>query len=208
MGLFRINEAFAKNGIGAGMTAEDIAKKHSVPLEKIEDQIEKGMKVELEHTSDLDKARQVAIDHLVEFPDYYDRLQKMEDQAKAEEVKLTEEFSEFLSREVDYLKAEFFSTISESELLSDSAIRAWADWKLTKLNLRTVNESFVNSFLEEVHGDRSRVAVMSKKDKIHEIMDAFESMPRGLKEELKSMDDVRGKKRERVISSALKSLKK
>lgn len=208
MALFRINEAFAKNGLGAGMTAKDVAAKHNLPVEAIEDQVEKGIKVELEHTSDLDKARQIAIDHLTEFPDYYDRLKKMEDEAKAQEKKLSEEFSAFLSNELDEAKTEFISILSESQLESDQDIRSWVDWKLTKFNLRSIDESFADSFLTELHGDRARVASMTRRDKIHEIMEAADKMPKALKDQMTSMDGIRGDKRKRVVSSAVRSLKK
>ncbi len=38
----------------------------------------KGMKVELEHTEDEEIALEIAMDHLSEDPDYYDKLQKIE----------------------------------------------------------------------------------------------------------------------------------
>lgn len=47
-------------------------------------QIEKGVKVELEHTADKKKALEIVKDHLTELPDYYDRLQKMESKGKKE----------------------------------------------------------------------------------------------------------------------------
>lgn len=40
--------------------------------------LKKGLKVELEHTSDSDIALEIAMDHLTEDPLYYDKLQKME----------------------------------------------------------------------------------------------------------------------------------
>jgi hypothetical protein len=43
-----------------------------------EEQLRKGIKVELEHTPDQFTARRIALDHLAELPDYYDRLEKME----------------------------------------------------------------------------------------------------------------------------------
>lgn len=58
---------------------EQIAKKHGVPLEKIERQLEMGIKVEMEHTGDRAVSREIALDHLLEMPDYYDRLKKMEE---------------------------------------------------------------------------------------------------------------------------------
>jgi hypothetical protein len=44
--------------------------------------IQKGTDVEMEHTSDKNIARKIALDHLAEFPDYYDRLEKMENEAR------------------------------------------------------------------------------------------------------------------------------
>lgn len=46
------------------------------------DQLKKGTKVEYEHTSNHELAKKIAKDHLVEFPDYYNRLEKMEKKAK------------------------------------------------------------------------------------------------------------------------------
>lgn len=57
---------------------EHIAKKHGVSTEAIRSQLKKGIDVELEHTSDRDVAREIALDHLLELPDYYDRLKKVE----------------------------------------------------------------------------------------------------------------------------------
>ncbi len=45
-------------------------------------QLEKGIKIELEHTKSKELAAHIALDHLAEFPDYYDRLEKMESEAK------------------------------------------------------------------------------------------------------------------------------
>jgi len=41
----------------------------------------KGMRVELEHTDDENLAKEIAMDHLVEDPDYYEKLEKMEQDA-------------------------------------------------------------------------------------------------------------------------------
>jgi len=53
------------------------------------DQLSMGIEVELEHTDDRDLAKQIAKAHLLEIPDYYTRLKKMEDEAmtqKAESI--------------------------------------------------------------------------------------------------------------------------
>lgn len=42
------------------------------------DQLNKGIEVESEHTGDPVTAKKIALDHLVEFPDYYTRLAQME----------------------------------------------------------------------------------------------------------------------------------
>jgi hypothetical protein len=41
-------------------------------------QLEKGIKVEMEHTTDKSLAREIAKDHLVEDPKYYDKLEQLE----------------------------------------------------------------------------------------------------------------------------------
>lgn len=68
-----------KGGLADGKTIEDIAKKHDVEVSKIEAQIKKGKKVEMEHTDDESKAIEIAKDHLMEDPKYYDKLEKVEE---------------------------------------------------------------------------------------------------------------------------------
>jgi len=41
-------------------------------------QLTTGIEVEMEHTDDPEMSREIAMDHLEEIPDYYDRLEKME----------------------------------------------------------------------------------------------------------------------------------
>ena len=60
------------------LTPEAIAKKHKVDIAHINKQLEMGMKVEKEHTKNKAAAREIALDHLKELPDYYSRLKKME----------------------------------------------------------------------------------------------------------------------------------
>lgn len=65
------------------MTPQQLADKHGVPVADIEAQLRKGIAVEKEHTSNADIAREIALDHLAEYPDYYDRLEKVEEDAPA-----------------------------------------------------------------------------------------------------------------------------
>jgi len=59
-------------------TTKDLADEHGVSVEEIEAQLEKGVKVEMEHTKNADSARKIALDHLAEVPDYYDKLAQVE----------------------------------------------------------------------------------------------------------------------------------
>jgi hypothetical protein len=78
--LFESNKI--KGGKADKMTAKDIANKFKVSVDKIEAQIRKGVKIEMEHTDDKKRAAEIAMDHITEFPDYYDRLIKMEKNIK------------------------------------------------------------------------------------------------------------------------------
>jgi hypothetical protein len=71
-----------KGGKSDKMTPQNIANKFKVSVSDIEAQLKKGVEVESEHTDDKEKAREIAMDHVSEFPDYYDRLEKMEKGAK------------------------------------------------------------------------------------------------------------------------------
>lgn len=67
-----------KGSVGPYKTAEEIAKKHKVPLDHIIKQVKLGTKVEFEHTTSKKVAEITALQHLDELPDYYSRLKKME----------------------------------------------------------------------------------------------------------------------------------
>lgn len=59
-------------------TIEQIANKHKVSIDQISRQLVKGMEVEKEHTKHSHVAREIALDHLWERPDYYTMLTKAE----------------------------------------------------------------------------------------------------------------------------------
>ena len=61
------------------LSPETLAKKHGVSVATIMKQLDMGMKVEREHTKQSRVAREIALDHIGEMPDYYTKLKKMED---------------------------------------------------------------------------------------------------------------------------------
>jgi len=81
-----------KGGLSDNKTLMDLAKKHayddskdSTSKDKIDRmykdlklQLDKGIKVEMEHTKNKDKAREIAMGHLSEDPNYYTELKKIE----------------------------------------------------------------------------------------------------------------------------------
>jgi hypothetical protein len=62
--------------LAKGMSLEDIAKKHNTDISELQNELEKGAKVEHEHTDSEEHAKRVAMDHLVEDPKYYTKLSK------------------------------------------------------------------------------------------------------------------------------------
>ena len=88
-----------KGGKADKLTAEDIADKFNVPVEQIKKELERGTQIELEHTDTKALAKEIALDHLFEFPDYYTRLVKMEKSAKKDLKESTKEYITRLLRE-------------------------------------------------------------------------------------------------------------
>lgn len=78
-----------KGGLADNMSIQDIAKKHKVSVTVINSAINKGVKVEMEHTSDKNVAYEIAKDHVFEDPKYYDKLKMVEGN------KINESFEEY-----------------------------------------------------------------------------------------------------------------
>ena len=65
-----------KGGKADKLSLKQIADKFDVSIETIKSQIQKGIKVEMEHTDDIIIAVRIALDHLSEKKDYYTQLLK------------------------------------------------------------------------------------------------------------------------------------
>ena len=59
------------------MPINQIAEKHGVSIEYLEEQLNKGLQHEKEHTDSDEVATSIALHHLAERPDYYEELEKM-----------------------------------------------------------------------------------------------------------------------------------
>lgn len=95
-----IKEDKIKGGKADNVSVEDIAKKFDVTVAKINKELDMGVEVELEHTKSRKLAKEIAMDHLTEIPDYYTRLKKMEKEGeskwKKREKKLDETIKDFI----------------------------------------------------------------------------------------------------------------
>ena len=60
-----------KGGEADKLSVEDLAKKHDVSVEDIKKELKVGRKVEMEHTDDENLAKEIAMDHIAEYPDFY-----------------------------------------------------------------------------------------------------------------------------------------
>jgi hypothetical protein len=81
-GYEEIDEDSIPGGLANGKTTKDLANKYNVELSKIKEELTKGIKVEMEHTSDIRYAAEIAMDHLWEDLKYYDKLNKIENPIK------------------------------------------------------------------------------------------------------------------------------
>lgn len=87
-GRFVSEENKIKGGKADKLSVKDIADKFGVSVSEIEKQLRMGVKVESEHTNSPSTAKEIAMDHLSEMPDYYTRLDKMEKEAEKHAKKL------------------------------------------------------------------------------------------------------------------------
>jgi hypothetical protein len=91
------NDEELLGGLADKMSIGEIAEKHGISERVIRRQLQKGIKHEMEHTSDREKAKEIAMDHLYEMSDYYTKLSKMKEKAEdlyIEDDKITMNFEE------------------------------------------------------------------------------------------------------------------
>jgi len=89
-----------KGGLSDNKTIGDLSNKHKISIDNILSQLNKGIKIEMEHTTDKQKAKEIAMDHLYEDPKYYDKLKKIE---------VDEKWSEKYKKSIDCSNPKGFS---------------------------------------------------------------------------------------------------
>lgn len=103
-----------EGGVSDNKSLEDIVKKHDKKgyyhidnmISSLKKQLNKGIKIESEHTKDKSKAKEIAMDHLWEDPNYYDKLKKIETKERNE---VTEKWSEKYKKSIDCSNPKGFS---------------------------------------------------------------------------------------------------
>lgn len=85
-----IKEDAIKGGLAKGLSLNDIAKKHGVTVDIMVAEFKKGIKVEMEHTTNREIAKEIALDHLYEDPKYYTKLAGIEKKESVNESLLLE----------------------------------------------------------------------------------------------------------------------
>jgi hypothetical protein len=110
-----------KEGFKGHKSVEEIAKKHKVSPSIIQKQLEMGMKVEHEHTTDNDEAMDIALQHLDEIPNYYSKLKKME-KVKEEWTELHDANGETFAHVVDIIKGSDYKFKSFTQPINEDAI--------------------------------------------------------------------------------------
>ena len=73
-----VTEDKIPGGLTDGMTLEDLADYHNTSIDVLIDKVSEGVNTEMEHTSDMSIALEIAMDHIYEDLDYYSKLEKIE----------------------------------------------------------------------------------------------------------------------------------
>jgi hypothetical protein len=73
-----VNEDEISGGLADGMTLEGLADYHDTTIDNLIEKVSEGVNIEMEHTSDMAIALEIAMDHIYEDLNYYSKLKKIE----------------------------------------------------------------------------------------------------------------------------------
>jgi len=143
-----------RGGKASGMTLSDVAKIHGMTAKQLEPQLKKGIKHEFEHTNSARVARRTALDHLVEFPDYYDRLDKIEKMADGGLIL----YHIYSGKEIkDYLEKASFEDTGFFDDIMDADKYELKEVKLNRLYEKDKSlSSFVDDEVENYRSNKYR----------------------------------------------------
>jgi hypothetical protein len=121
-------------------TIQKIANKHGVSTAYLDKQLQMGIKIEHEHTISKDVAKDIALQHLDEFPDYYTKLKKMEKNSKSIKESHIQE-----SKEQRYCplcqKREQRSECSYGEKVWDKVSVKDEEYSMVRSELKTIEDA-------------------------------------------------------------------
>ena len=132
-----------KEGFKGHKSVEEIAKKHKVSPSSIQKQLEMGMKVEHEHTTDNDQAMDIALQHLDEVPNYYSKLKKVE-KVKEEWTELHDANGNTFAHVVDIIKGSDYKFKSFTQPVSE---KCWDGYK--QVGMKKKGEKVVPNCVKE-----------------------------------------------------------
>lgn len=100
-------------GLIPGGEAEE---KNLQPAQVDQEELAEGIEHELEHANSVDIAKEIAMDHLAEMPDYYTKLEEMEEEAEEEKPAPTpQDVAGFLAQSADAPDDEAFHAWAEQQ---------------------------------------------------------------------------------------------
>ena len=179
---------YIAGGEAEGMTPEDIAKKQGVDVSIVNDQIKLGVSIEVEHTPDKNVAAEIAKDHLVESPFYYDYLVDMEEELEENlEEDIKEGKSEVKREEEEEKKpmkkasvANVIEFLKKNPNPKDEDVHAWAEENGYEIHS-------LEAIFYKLASDH--VKMMEKEDSLQDYLDAAKK-----KEEEKKKNGEKKKK--------------
>lgn len=116
MNLFEMFDSLDK----PTLSPDQLAEKYNVSVDRINHELAKGIKVESEHTSDRAVAEEIALDHLNEKLDYYERLSAAENENNS--LTLIDALRDFLPIAVKNLKLDHIPKIKLVKSIPDANV--------------------------------------------------------------------------------------
>ena len=77
-GFVEVKEDNIKGGKADNITIKDLIKKYKISKDEMYNKVVDGIKEEMEHTNEVSIAKEIAMDHLSQDLNYYDKLKKVE----------------------------------------------------------------------------------------------------------------------------------